>query len=472
MNNASTNETAPKKQSLFAKRRKLYVRFAQGIFQNWRVALVILSQVLFFGLPWLNWGDRQALLFDLPARKFYLFGVVLWPQDFIYLTALLLIGAYSLFLFTAVAGRLWCGYACPQTVYTELLMWIERAVEGNRNARMKLDAAPWSAQKIGRKFLKHLLWVIIALWTGVSFVGYFTPIRELVTRLPFGVSGWSLFWMLFYGGLIYFLTGWMREQVCKFMCPYARFQSAMFDRDTMIITYDTARGEPRGPRGRQVDLKEAQLGHCVDCGLCVQVCPTGIDIRNGLQYECIGCAACIDSCEEVMKKMNYPQGLIRYTTENAMTSGYSKKEMWRRVFRFRTLIYSAILLAIIVAIAVSLSLRNPLKVDVLRDYGMMAREASPGVIENVYQVEIINTDEHAHQFIIEVTGLPGIDVGELEQPVTIDGASNRKIPLAARFKLPDDGWKAGVYPVVFTVRAKDDDALRREEKSTFMVPNN
>ncbi|MDR0770243.1 MAG: cytochrome c oxidase accessory protein CcoG [Burkholderiales bacterium] len=474
MNNSPAGNGTDSAKSLFLPRRKLYTRIVQGTFQNWRIAFVLLSQVIFLGLPWLTWGGRQALLFDLPARKFYLFGTVFWPQDIIYLTALLIVSAYSLFLFTAVAGRLWCGYACPQTVYTELLMWIEQAVEGNRNARMKRDAAPWSAQKAGRKALKHGLWLLVAWWTGVTFVGYFTPIRELVTLLPFGVSGWALFWILLYGGMVYFLAGWMREQVCKYMCPYARFQSAMFDRDTMIITYDAARGEPRGARNRKADLKEARLGHCIDCDLCVQVCPTGIDIRNGLQYECIGCAACIDVCDSMMKKMDYPLGLVRYTTENAMASGYGKKEIWKRVLRLRTLIYAAILLAIMTAVVVSLCMRNPLKVDVLRDRGVMAREAAPGVIENVYRLQIMNTEERAHRFIIEAkaTELPGIEVGELEQPINVDAASTRMVPLSVRFKLPREGWEPGMYPMMFTVQAVDDKALRREEKSTFMVPKN
>ncbi|MDR2017212.1 MAG: cytochrome c oxidase accessory protein CcoG [Burkholderiales bacterium] len=472
MNDSSASDGAKTPQSLFASRRKLYVRAVKGTFQNWRVALVIFTQIVFLGLPWLTWGDRQAFLLDLVSRKFYLFGVVFWPQDIIYLTAVLIVSAYSLFLFTAIAGRLWCGYACPQTVYTELLMWIEHAVEGNRNARMKLDAAPWSANKVTRKLLKHGLWLLVALWTGVTFVGYFTPIRQLVTLLPFGVSGWSLFWILFYGGMVYFLAGLLREQVCKYMCPYARFQSAMFDRDTMIITYDAARGEPRGARNRKTDLKEAQLGHCIDCDLCIQACPTGIDIRNGLQYECIGCAACIDACDEVMKKMNYPLGLVRYTTENAIAGGYSKKEIWRRMFRLRTLIYATILLAIIMAVAVSLWSRNALKVDVLRDRGVMAREASPGVIENVYRLQIINTDERAHQFIIEAAGLPGMEIGGIEQPISVDGASRRTVPLSVRFKLPREGWEPGMYPMKFTVQATGEKALQREEKSTFMVPEN
>jgi len=291
-------------ERLYAKRKEIYPRSrigdSLGLFQKWRWAFVWLTQIVFYGLPWLTWNGRQAVLFDLAARKFYIFGLVLWPQDIIYLTALLIIAAYSLFLFTAVGGRLWCGYACPQTVYTELFMWIERRIEGDRVRRMTLDQAPWGAAKAAKKLGKHGAWIAVALWTGYTFVGFFTPIRELGAEvLALQMGGWSLFWILFYGFATYGNAGWMREQVCKYMCPYARFQSAMFDKDTLIVTYDTERGEPRGARSKTKG-KAAGLGDCVDCGLCVQVCPTGIDIRNGLQYECIGCAACIDACDHVM----------------------------------------------------------------------------------------------------------------------------------------------------------------------------
>ncbi len=287
--------------SLYQAHNKIYPRAVTGRFVNWRWALVWLTQIAFYGLPWLNWNDRQAVLFDLASRRFYIFGLVLYPQDFIYLTAMLLLAAYSLFLFTAVSGRLWCGYACPQTVYSEIFMWVERRLEGDRAARMKLDAAPWSAAKLMRKSGKQAAWVAIGLWTGFSFVGYFTPIVTLAGEaMTLSLSGWESFWVLFYGFATYGNAGYMREQVCKYMCPYARFQSAMFDKDTLIITYDSARGEPRGSRSKKADAASLGLGACVDCNLCVQVCPTGIDIRKGLQYECIGCAACIDVCDGVM----------------------------------------------------------------------------------------------------------------------------------------------------------------------------
>jgi cytochrome c oxidase accessory protein FixG len=309
-------------QGLYASEKKIYPRSVTGLFSRWRWAFVWLTQIIFYGLPWLEWGERQAVLFDLGARRFYIFGFVLYPQDFIYLTGVLVISALSLFLFTAVAGRLWCGFACPQTVYTEMFLWIERKVEGDRPHRMKLDASPFSLEKLVKKWFKHLLWVMVAMWTGFTFVGYFTPIQELgMEFLQTRMGSWEVFWVFFYAFATYGNAGFMREQVCKYMCPYARFQSAMFDHDTLIVSYDAVRGEPRGTRGRKDDLKALNLGSCIDCELCVQVCPTGIDIRKGLQYECIGCGACADVCDTVMDKMNYPRGLIRFTTQHALKTG-------------------------------------------------------------------------------------------------------------------------------------------------------
>jgi cytochrome c oxidase accessory protein FixG len=268
---------------LYQAQSKIYPRSVKGVFVAWRWVFVWLTQLAFYGTPWLSWNDRQAVLFDLGTRRFYIFGLVLYPQDFIYLTALLIIAAYSLFLFTAVAGRLWCGYSCPQTVYTEMFMWVERKFEGDRAARMKLDAGPWNFNRLRRTGGKHLVWVAIGLWTGFTFVGYFTPIHSLASGvISLGLGPWETFWVLFYGFATYGNAGFLREQVCKYMCPYARFQSAMLDKDTLIVTYDTARGEPRGSRSKKADPAQLGLGSCVDCNLCVQVCPTGIDIRKGL----------------------------------------------------------------------------------------------------------------------------------------------------------------------------------------------
>jgi cytochrome c oxidase accessory protein FixG len=438
-----------------------------GWFAGWRVALVLATQLVFYGLPWLPWNARQAVLFDLAARKFYVFGLVLWPQDFIYLTALLVVSALALFLFTAVAGRLWCGYACPQTVYTEIFLWIERRIEGDRLQQMRLDRAPLGPEKILRKGAKHAAWIALALWTGFTFVGYFTPIRELAGEVASrGVGPWEGFWILFYGFATYGNAGWMREQVCKYMCPYARFQSAMFDPDTMIVTYDPQRGEPRGSRPRSADPRALGLGDCVDCGICVQVCPTGIDIREGLQYECIGCAACIDGCNQVMKKMGYAPGLIRYSTENALRGGWSFAQMLARAARPRVLAYSALLAAIVIGTGVSLALRVPLKVDVIRDRGSLAREVDGGQIENVYRLQIMNTKETPRLFLVRATGLPSLHVAD-QDVVLVEAAGTRMAPVKLRMQPGDT--PVGPHRIALEVTALDDPRVTVRESSSFIV---
>jgi cytochrome c oxidase accessory protein FixG len=454
--------------SLYEIRKKIYPRAVHGAFAGWRWAMVWATQLVFYGLPWLPWNDRQSVLFDLAARKFHVFGLVFWPQDVIYLTVLLILSAYALFLVTAIAGRVWCGFACPQTVYTEIFLWVERRIEGDRAARMRLDAEGSSAQKIAKKAAKHGAWIAIALWTGITFVGYFTPIRQLVREIPFALGPWETFWILFYGFATYGNAGWMREQVCKYMCPYARFQSVMFDRDTMIIAYDAGRGEPRGPRSRKVDPKEKGLGHCVDCEICVQVCPTGIDIRKGLQYECIGCAACVDGCDQVMDKMGYPKGLIRYASENSLAGHYGGREMWRRVLRPRTLLYTGLFVAITAAALGSLALRNPLKVDVLRDRGALARESSPGRIENVYRLQIMNTAEAPHAFTIRAHGVAGLEVVGVDQPIAVEAASARMVPI--RLQAPADAAEPGAHRIDIEIASVDDPAMKRDERSTFILP--
>jgi cytochrome c oxidase accessory protein FixG len=458
--------------ALYEIRKKIHPRAVHGWFAGWRWTLVFATQAIFYGLPWLTWNGRQAVLFDLGARKFYLFGAVFWPQDVIYLAVLLIVSALSLFLFTAIAGRLWCGYACPQTVYTELFLWIERKIEGDRLARVRLDAASMSLEKFLVKALKHTAWLVVALWTGYTFVGFFTPIRDLGVRaITWQLGPWEAFWVLFYALATYGNAGWLREQVCKYMCPYARFQSVMFDKDTLVITYDRARGEPRGGRAKSVDPRAQGLGDCIDCAICVQVCPTGIDIRNGLQYECIGCAACIDGCNQVMDRMGYPRGLIRYTTENALAKGLDASAMWRRVFRLRTLLYGAALFVIVAAAGSSLAMRNPLKVDVIRDRGALARESAPGVIENVYRVQLMNTDERARGYTLSASGLPGLEVVGLAQPVEMTPASTRLFALRLAAPLePGGGATPGAHRIELTVQAQDDASVVRHEQSTFIIP--
>lgn len=462
---STTGET--KVISLYQSQKKIYAKSVTGRFANWRVAMVLFTQALFYGLAWLPWNGRQAVLFDLTARKFYIFEWVFWPQDVLYLTFILIVSAYALFFVTAIAGRVFCGYACPQTVYTEIFMWIEEKFEGDRAARIKLDGAPMSANKLWRKGGKHFFWILIALWTGFTFVGYFTPIHTLGHEvLTLSTGPWETFWIVFYGFATWGNAGFMREQVCKYMCPYARFQSAMFDKDTLIVTYDEARGEPRGSRSKKADPVALNLGSCIDCTLCVQVCPTGIDIRKGLQYECISCAACIDVCDTVMDKMNYPRGLIRYSTQNAVVQGWGKSQLLRRIFRPRVLVYTAILLAVTAAMFISLALRSPFKVDVIRDRASLARIVSGGKIENVYRLQVMNATETTQQYRIAATGLPGLALAS-EGTFTVDATQARGVTVT--LQLPYEAASPGSHEIHFEIEAVNSPGLV-VEKSVFLVP--
>jgi cytochrome c oxidase accessory protein FixG len=468
--------------SLYVSEEKIQPRSVRGWFASWRWTMVWLTQLVFYGLPWLQWNGRPALLFDLAARRFYIFAMVLHPQDVIYLAGLLIISAFGLFLFTAVAGRLWCGFACPQTVYTEIFMWVERRFEGDRQARIKLDQAPWSPRKLLRRGGKQFVWLALGLWTGFTFVAYFTPARTLAAEaLAFSLGPWETFWLLFYGMATYGNAGYLREQVCKYMCPYARFQSAMFDRDTLIVSYDPQRGEPRGSRARGVDPASIGKGQCIDCTLCVQVCPTGIDIRKGLQYECIGCAACIDVCNGVMDKMSYPRGLIRFATQNAMSEGWTSRTMWRRVARPRVLVYGVILLAIASAFVFSLATRSPFKADVVRDRGALARMVEDGRVENVYRLQLMNATERPQRFHIEVEGLPGATVRAWSD-VDLGATESRWVPVAVQIPPQQaSALRPGAHPFEFRIRlvgaagshdegGPDSPAAELHEKSTFIVP--
>lgn len=454
--------------ALFEKHKTIYARSVSGLFNNWRWGMVFLTQALFYGLCWIDWNGRQAVLFHIVERKFYIFGMAFWPQDVIYLAILLVISAYGLFLVTAVGGRLFCGYACPQTVYTEILMWIECKIEGERPARMKLDAQPMSPRKLRLKVTKHALWLIVALWSGFTFVGYFTPVKELFQlSLDFALGPWEAFWIFFYAGFLYMQAGFLREQVCKYMCPYARFQGVMFDPDTLIITYDPVRGEPRGLRKKNADPAAPPLGDCVDCSICVQVCPTGIDIRNGLQMECIACAACIDACDDVMDKVGKPRGLIRYSTENALVKRYTANDILAHLMRPRTILYSTVLLAIIVASAWSLATRIPLKLDILRDRSVLAREADDGRIENVYNLHITNADETTHRYAIAVSGIDGIDIVG-ERIVEVPAGTAKTVLLSARVEA--DARSKGSHPIFFEIKAQNHEKIMVREKATFFLP--
>jgi cytochrome c oxidase accessory protein FixG len=465
-------------ETLIDVRQKIYARSVVGWFARWRIALVVLTQALFYGLPWMNWNGRQAVLFDLGARKFYIFGMVLWPQDVIYLTLLLIISALGLFLFTAIAGRLFCGYACPQTVYTEIFMWIERRIEGDRIARIRLDESPLSLHKVRIKVTKHFLWLAVAVWTGFSFIGYFAPVRGLMADLmAFALGPWQWFWLLFYSFATWGNAGFLREQVCKYMCPYARFQSVMVDRDTLVVTYDHERGEPRGSRSKKVDYKKQGLGDCVDCSICVQVCPTGIDIRQGLQYMCIGCGACVDACHEVMTKLEYPTGLIRYTSERALQEKLTTKGIRRHLFRPRVLIYSLLMLVLVAVFVGALATRTTLRVDVIRDRGMLGREVAGGLIENVYRLQMLNASEDSLHLTLNVEGAPGlalkiVDGNASSKTVEIPSASNRIVAVVVR--APLGAMSSGPHPITFVTKSTTPEGkllTEIREKSSFIVPN-
>jgi cytochrome c oxidase accessory protein FixG len=450
-------------QSLYAKREKIYPREVHGLFARLRTLGVVGLLGIYYLTPWLRWNGSQAILLDLPARKFHIFALTLWPQDFIYLAFLLIIAGLTLFFVTALAGRVWCGYACPQTVWTEAFLWIERKVEGDRMRQQKLDAMPMNARKLRIKATKQLLWLLFSGWTGFTFVGYFTPILDLGGRLlAFNLGPWETFWVLFYGFATYGNAGFMREQVCKYMCPYARFQSAMFDNDTLIVSYLPERGEPRGSRKRSTDYKAQGLGDCIDCTLCVQVCPTGIDIREGLQYECIACSACIDACDDVMDKMGYPRGLIAYTTENAMRGGRS------HILRPRVVVYALLLLTIMSIFAWSLSQRSTLGLDVIRDRNRLYRETDEGRIENVYILKIINMDDKGHAFKLRVEGIEDLELFIDTKRIWVDAGEVLELPV--RLRVEEDELHERSNKVTFKLVATDDPGLKTHEEARFLGP--
>ncbi|WP_386079873.1 cytochrome c oxidase accessory protein CcoG [Vreelandella sp. F11] len=449
-------------QEMYAKRRHIYVREIKGVFQKLRRSANWALMLAFFLLPWINIGGRPLILFDLPNREFHIFSATFYPQEFILLSWLLIICAFGLFFITVFAGRVWCGYTCPQSVWTFLFIWLEHRIEGSRNRRIKLDSQPMNAEKAWRKGAKHAAWLLIALATGVTFVGYFTPIRELVAELPtLEAHGWSYFWVGFFLVFTYLNAGWLREQVCIYMCPYARFQSVMFDRDTLIVSYDESRGEPRGRRKKSLshlEAREAGYGDCIDCELCVQVCPTGIDIRDGLQYECITCAACIDACDSVMDKMGYPRGLVRYTTENALEGKKS------HIMRPRLLGYFAALVLMMGAFAWAINDRMPLNFDAERERTQLYQVTRDGQISNVFSLTIRNLDDQDHTYQLSVAGLPSLSLDSRSISVPAGASRLEVVTVTAN---PDDLQQPS-HPIVFTLQAQQDADIRLERETSFL----
>ncbi|MCK5876857.1 MAG: cytochrome c oxidase accessory protein CcoG [Candidatus Marithrix sp.] len=447
---------------LYAKHEKVYPRIIFGFFSRLKALSGIILLGIYYVFPWLSWGDRQAVLFDLPARQFHIFGITFWPQDFIYLSFILILAAITLFFFTSLAGRLWCGFACPQTIWTDAFLWMERLVEGDRPKQMRLAQAPMSVRKFRIIVTKQTLWLIFALFTGFTFVGYFTPIHELTQEvLAFNLSGWETFWILFYGFATYGNAGFLREQVCMYMCPYARFQSAMFDKNTMIIAYDEKRGENRGPRKRNIDHKKKGLGDCINCTMCVQVCPVGIDIRDGMQYQCISCSACIDACDEIMDKMKYPKGLISYTTENNLNG------IPTHVWRPRIFFYAGILLCGFIGIGISISNRSMAEMDVIRDRMSLYKETGIGVIENVYQLRIMNLDDKPHSYDLTVDGIEGL---KLIKDQDIQVAKGKIITVPVRLVASSSNLHKRSIKITFHLTIQGDPESSIAEEARFLGP--
>ncbi|AZF63633.1 MULTISPECIES: cytochrome c oxidase accessory protein CcoG [Pseudomonas] len=453
----------PKKVKAKSSDNLIHTRSFTGLFRTLRIAGAAVLFLAFFGTVWLNWGGRQAVLWDLAESKFHIFGATFWPQDFILLSALLIICAFGLFAITVFAGRVWCGYTCPQSSFTWLFMWCEKVTEGERNQRIKLHAAPWSLNKLARRSAKHALWLGISVLTGLTFVGYFTPIRPLALELlTWQMGGVSLFWVLFFTAATYINAGWLREAVCMHMCPYARFQSVMFDKDTLTISYDAARGEHRGPRKRDVTPADVGLGDCIDCQLCVQVCPTGIDIRDGLQMECIGCAACIDACDSIMDKMGYARGLVSYTSEHQLQGGKT------HLLRPRLIGYSAVLLVMIAALVVALVGRPMVSLDVTKDRGMF-RENSQGLIENIYSLKVINKTQQRQDYRLALVDAEGFVLqGKTELSLAPGEISDVPVSVA----LLADKPASSSQTLRFKVTDVDEPWIYSAADSRFVAPMN
>jgi cytochrome c oxidase accessory protein FixG len=456
----------------FEKQKRIYPKRVWGRFRKLKWLAMIITLAIYYLAPFIRW-DRgptapdQAILIDLEHARAYWFWIEIWPQEVYYITGILILAAIGLFFVTSLFGRVWCGYFCPQTVWTDLFIWVERIFQGDRNARKKLREGPWTWDKVKKMTATHLVWLIIGLCTGGAFVLYFNDAPTLLRDvLELDVSPTVLMFIFGLTFSTYLMAGFAREQVCTYMCPYARFQSAMFDRDTLIIGYDEERGEPRG-KHKKGDTWDNR-GHCIDCSLCVQVCPMGIDIRKGLQMECIACGLCVDACDGVMEKLELPSGLIRYDTENNIEAKDKSENKAFKFLRPRTIYYSTVMALVGGIMLYALINRAPLDITVLHDRNPLFVQLSDGAIRNgyvlkiqnkthehrTYQLEVDGVDENA---LIEVKAAGNADVDHIYVPADSVGTYRVFVSSAAQPDEPRD--------IVFKLR---DGEIQDEYESVFV----
>jgi len=448
--------------NLYEAEEKIYTRRITGYYQKLRRYTGIPLMLGFLLMPWLVIDDRPAMLFDLSARKFHILWLTFWPQDAMYLAWLLVISAFLLFTVTVLVGRVWCGFTCPQTVWTQMFMWAEHVCEGDRNKRMKLDAQPWGLEKIYRKGAKQFLWISISLVTSLTFAGYFMPIRALVSGFfTFNLEFMPLVWTGIFTAMTYMNAGFMREQFCKYICPYARFQAVMYDKDTLTVSYNQIRGEKRGPRKLNEDYKAKGLGDCTDCSWCVQVCPVNIDIRDGLQAECIDCGLCVDACNQVMDKMGYERGLISFTTEDAIQNGKTK------VFRPRLIGYALMLSLMAGLFVYSILNRVPVVLEAQRDRGIKMYREVDDQIQNVYTIKISNMDRKTHVYDLSVEGKGNFTIQGYKN---YDVAEGEILTMPIRVSIKRSELKDHKVTVKFVVRARENDKISSTHETTFIGP--
>ncbi len=468
----------PPKRGLYASRVQVYPKKVTGRYRRLKWIALIALLTVYYVLPWVRW-DRgpgapdQAVLVDLAHERAYFFFIEIWAQEVYYLTGVLILAAVGLFLVTSLAGRIWCGYACPQTVWTDLFMWVERLIEGDRNKRIMLDRGPTTTKKVTKKVSKHAAWIAIAFLTGGAWIMYFIDAPTVVAEFFTGRSSVEVYFFVgLFTATTYLLAGWAREQVCTYMCPWPRFQSAMLDEDTLVVTYQKWRGEPRSPLHKGDDL--SQRGHCVDCHQCVNVCPTGIDIRDGIQLECIGCGLCADACDTVMDKLNLPRGLIGFDTERRQEQRAKGRPLTYRLIRPRTILYAMLMVGVAGIMLFALLTRSSESLTVLHDRTLFV-QLSDGSIRNGYTVRVLNKERQDRRFSLTVAEVEGAQLrvvgsdGDPAPAATLTGKPDGVSSYQVYVRVPRAALKGAETPIRF-VLVDSVTGARTERNASFKGP--